>query len=212
MEMNTTDGSAPSLTESAFKNFPVALFGSVMGLTGLSAAWNLAHERYGVSPAISQTIGVVAILAFLALACGYAVKMRVAPQAVRAEFAHPVAGSLFGTFLISLLLLPIVIAPWSLALARTIWTVGAIGMTVFGWYMVDRWMSQRQMAAHATPAWIIPVVGMLDLPLAMPVLVWCATLFCTYRALPARAALARVTLARMSDAVAVQMKGLGWAL
>lgn len=40
-------------------------------------------------------------------------------------------------------------------------------------------------------------------------LVQCATLFCTYRAVAARAALARVTFARMSDAPAVQMNGLG---
>ena len=27
---------------------PVGLFGSVMGLTGLSVAWRLAQERYGL--------------------------------------------------------------------------------------------------------------------------------------------------------------------
>lgn len=39
-----------------------------------------------------------------------------------------------------------------------------------GWLTVNRWMSDRQQIAHATPAWIIPVVGLLDLPLAMPAL------------------------------------------
>jgi Transcriptional regulators len=43
-------------------------------------------------------------------------------------------------------------------------------------------------------------------------LVQCATLFCTYREAAVRAALARVTLAKMSLALAVQMKGLGCAL
>jgi hypothetical protein len=43
-------------------------------------------------------------------------------------------------------------------------------------------------------------------------LVQCATLFCTYVEAALRATLARVTLARMSLALAVQMKGLGWAL
>ena len=43
-------------------------------------------------------------------------------------------------------------------------------------------------------------------------LVWCANLFCTYLETAARVALARVTLARMSDALAVQMNGLGCAL
>jgi hypothetical protein len=48
--------------------------------------------------------------------------------------------------------------------------------------------------------------------LAELVLVWCANLFCTYLGTAARAALARVTFARMSDALAVQMNGLGRAL
>jgi hypothetical protein len=44
------------------------------------------------------------------------------------------------------------------------------------------------------------------------ILVQCANLFCTYLATAGRAALARVTFARMSDALAVQMNGLGCAL
>ena len=41
-------------------------------------------------------------------------------------------------------------------------------MFAFAWLMVTRWMSDRQQVAHATPAWIIPVVGLLDVPLALP--------------------------------------------
>ena len=43
-------------------------------------------------------------------------------------------------------------------------------MVIFAWRVVSRWMSDRQQVAHATPAWIIPVVGLLDVPLALPVL------------------------------------------
>jgi tellurite resistance protein len=43
-------------------------------------------------------------------------------------------------------------------------------MTLFAWWIVTRWLSDRQQAAHATPAWIVPVVGLLDVPLALPVL------------------------------------------
>ena len=149
---------------------PIGLFGSVMGITGLSVAWSLAHQRFSVPSVIGDSIGVVAIVAFVLLAIGYAVKIATAPQAVRTEFTHPIAGNLFGTFFISLLLLPIPLAPLDLGFARAVWTVGAVGMTAFGWLVVDRWMRQRQQAAHATPAWIIPVVGMLDLPLALPAL------------------------------------------
>jgi tellurite resistance protein len=153
-----------------FDYLPVGFFGSVMGLCGLSVAWNLASRRFGAPAWIAEIIGAVAIVAFIALAIGYITKAVVAPDAVRKEFTHPIAGSLFGTILISLLLLPIVIAPHSLVTARVVWVIGAAGMLCFAWLIVNRWMSDRQQAAHATPAWIIPVVGTLDIPLAMPAL------------------------------------------
>ena len=147
---------------------PVGLFASVMGLTGLSVAWNLAHARYGSPALIADVIGWSAMAIFVAVALGYAVKAAIAPQAVAAEFRHPIAGNLFGTPLISLLLLPIPLAAISLVLAQILWVLGALGMTVFAWLIVTRWMSERQQPAHATPAWIVPVVGLLDVPLALP--------------------------------------------
>ncbi len=149
---------------------PVGLFGSVMGLTGLSVAWRLAHLRYGVSEWIALAIAATAALAFLLLLAGYGIKLVTAFPAVRTEFRHPIAGNLFGTILISLLLLPIVLAPFAHRSAQIIWVIGAAGMVCFAWLIVSRWMSDRQQVAHATPAWIIPVVGLLDLPLALPAL------------------------------------------
>ena len=149
---------------------PVGLFGSVMGLTGLSVAWRLAHGLFGTPEWIALLVGVLAVVAFVLLLAAYGVKLATAPAAVRAEFHHPIAGNLFGTILISLLLLPILLAPVALRLAQVLWTVGAIGMVLFAWLVVSRWMSDRQQVAHATPAWIIPLVGMLDVPLALPVL------------------------------------------
>ena len=151
-----------------FDYLPVGLFGSVMGLTGLSVAWRLAHARYGAPDWIADAIGAVAVLAFVAVLAAYVAKSITAPAAVAAEFRHPIAGNLFGTILISLLLLPIVLAPVSLPLAQIMWCAGAAGMLAFAWLIVSRWMGNRQQVAHATPAWIIPVVGMLDVPLALP--------------------------------------------
>lgn len=149
---------------------PIGLFAAVMGLTGLSVAWTMAHTRYGVPLWLGKSIGLMACAAFVALAAGYGTKAVIAAPAVKAEFRHPIAGNLFGTPLISLLLLPIPLAPLSLTLARLLWIVGALGMTLFAWWVVTRWLSDRQQAAHATPAWIVPVVGLLDVPLALPVL------------------------------------------
>jgi tellurite resistance protein len=163
-----TGTSMPAPATRTLEYLPVALFGSVMGITGLSVAWRLASVRFGTAAWISDAIGALAVIAFVLIAVAFSIKIVSAPDVVRAEFAHPIGGSLFGTFLISLLLLPIVIAPTSLALARALWAIGAVGMLAFAWLMVDRWLSDRQQVAHATPAWIVPVVGMMDVPLAMP--------------------------------------------
>jgi len=149
---------------------PVGLFGSVMGVTGLSVAWRLAHLRWGVPEMVSVAIAMIAMSAFALMVVAYTVKLVTAFGAVRQEFHHPIAGNLFGTVLISLLQLPIVLAPFAMPFARAMWTLGAAGMVFFAWLIVMRWMSDRQQVAHATPAWIIPVVGLLNVPIAVPVL------------------------------------------
>lgn len=161
---------------------PVGLFGSVMGMTGLSVAWRMAQAQLGAAAGtVSQWLFVAAILIFVCVSWAYAIKLITAPAAVRAEFAHPVAGSLFGTVVISLLLLPLGLTaldlgpvtgqdPRILALARSLWVLGAAGMLLFSWIVVIGWMSRRGQLADAAPSWIIPVVGLLDIPLAWPVL------------------------------------------
>ncbi|WP_260600107.1 SLAC1 anion channel family protein [Sphingomonas endolithica] len=151
-----------------FDYLPVALFASVMGLSGLSVAWRLATHLYGVPMGISHAIAIVAVAAFLLLTIAYLAKAILAFDAVVAEFRHPVAGNLFSTVIISSLLLPIVLAPHAPFPARILWTVGAAAMFGFAWLIINRWMSDRQQIAHATPAWIVPVVGLLDVPLAAP--------------------------------------------
>ncbi|MRW84934.1 C4-dicarboxylate ABC transporter [Pseudoduganella sp. FT26W] len=151
---------------------PVGIFGGVMGLTGLSVAWRLAHQHFGAPLWISQAIGVAAVAAFVALVVAYGVKAWTGRDAVRAEFNHPIAANLFGTPMISLLLLPFVLADYSLALARLSWVLRALGMTALAWLIVLRWMTVRQAPTHVAPAWIVPVVGMLDVPLAVPQLQW----------------------------------------
>jgi tellurite resistance protein len=150
--------------------FPVGLFGSVMGLTGLAVSWRLAHELYGTPITIPVVLGWLAVIDFVCVAGAYALKLITAPEAVRAEFYHPVSGNLFGTIPVSLLLLPIVLARIALRLAQIMWVTGAIIMIIFALIIVNRWMSDRQQVEHATPAWIIPVVGMLDIPIALPTL------------------------------------------
>jgi len=151
---------------------PVGMFGAVMGLSGLALAWRVAHQAFAAPAWPSALLGGLAILSFILLAVAYGIKAIAGFAAVRAEFNHPVAGNLFGTPLISLLLLPLLLADVSLTLARVSWVLGAVLMTVFAWTVVLRWLSVRHTSTQIAPPWIVPVVGMLDLPLAVPSLQW----------------------------------------
>jgi tellurite resistance protein len=161
-----TRDSRPTL----FAHLPVGLFGSVMGLTGLSVAWRLAADRHGWGGVVADVLGASAVLTFIALGLGYIIKMAKCPQAVRAEMQHPSVGTLFGTILISLLLLPVLLVPISRSLAIAMRLVGAAGMIAFALAMVDRWLSSPQSRANVSPTWAVPVVGLLDVPLAVPAL------------------------------------------
>ncbi|MDM0073724.1 SLAC1 anion channel family protein [Variovorax sp. J2P1-59] len=145
---------------------PVSLFGSVMGLCGLALAWRLAATEFGLPGWVGEVLGYAAAAVFVVLVLAYAIKCVKSPAAVRAEFAHPVAANFFATPIISLLLLPAVVAPYARALASVLWLVGTIAMLGFAWLIVSRWMSVRQHIAHATPAWIVPVVGTLNISMA----------------------------------------------
>lgn len=149
-----------------FSYMPVSLFGSVMGLSGLAIAWELASEMYDIPFVISQIITMVAVVIFVVLLVSYALKVITDFQGFYEEFKSPTLRGFFGTFIISLLLLPIVIYRYVPMVAFVMWAIGVVLMLVFAWHMVSFWICSKQDISNVNPAWIIPVVGTLDIPLA----------------------------------------------
>jgi tellurite resistance protein len=145
--------------------FPVSLFGSIMGLTGLSFAWELAEKTWQLNKLTGTVIGFIAVFFFIVLTITYLLKFFKYPTIVKAEFNNPVSVSFFGTFIISLLLIPGVILPYSQELAIAIWTVGAALMFLFAWFVLRKWLDNQQEPTNALPVWIIPIVGTLDVPI-----------------------------------------------
>ncbi len=150
---------------SFFKFLPASLFGSIMGLTGLSFAWRLAARTWSLPAYIHEVIGWLAIALFLVLSVSYLIKLKRYPELVKAEFSHPVSVSFFGTILICLLLLPGILRQYNLLLAEWVWGIGAALQFFFAWMVIRKWLDSRQDPGNALPAWIIPVVGTLDVPI-----------------------------------------------
>ncbi|MDB6063578.1 MAG: putative C4-dicarboxylate transporter/malic acid transport protein [Verrucomicrobiaceae bacterium] len=150
--------------EASIRNLPVNLFGSVMGLAGLSLAWRLAHTSLNVPVFIGEAIGAFAVGVFALIALGYLTKIVRHPAAALAEFNHPVLGNFFGTIAISVLLLSAIVGPYSASAANTIWTVGVLATFALSFFAVSRLLNGKVDAAHAVPAMIIPGVATLDIP------------------------------------------------
>jgi len=146
-------------------NFPVSFFSSVMGLAGLTIAWQRAERLFGVNVSawlLALTIGV-----FLVLAGFYAAKWLRHPQAVAKEFQHPVRLNFFPTLSISLLLLSVAFLPHSTALSLYLWVGGASLHLLFTLVVMSIWIHHTKFEiTHINPAWFIPVVGNIIVPIA----------------------------------------------
>jgi tellurite resistance protein len=166
--MSTAVAERPQTTtaRTSIKNLPVNLFGSVMGLAGLSLAWRLSANVFGTSVVIAEFVGILAILAFVAIGLGYLTKWVKYPAAVKGEFTHPIAGNFFGTITIAILLLSAVVAPYNKALQEVVWTIGTLSTILLSFIIVARLLKGNVDGDHAVPAWLIPGVATLDIAVA----------------------------------------------
>lgn len=179
-----------------FSYLPISFFGACMGLSAISVAWdkmthliqnfapNIEYFIYAqpiakpslaplfavFSSALSIFFALLTLIAFIGLMSAYILKILSNFESVKLEFSSPLTRPFFGTFFIALLLLPFALhrlrLPESLSLA--VWIVGAATMLIFSVHIVQFWICNKLELSHITPAWIIPVVGLLDLPLALP--------------------------------------------
>ncbi len=152
--------------EPSFLEFlPVSFFGAIMGLTGLAFSWGWAEKLWSFPPVIKNIVGGIAIVSFVCLTIAYVIKWIKFPELVKKEIQHPVSVSFFATFIISLLLIPGILLPYNVNAAVIIWSAGAVMMFIFSWFVLRKWLDHQQEPGSAVPAWIIPIVGTLDVPI-----------------------------------------------
>ena len=149
------------------RHFHVSFFATVMGMAGLALAWQRAHEILAVPGTIGQWLAVIAALLFVLVVASYGLKLLRHRDAVLEELHHPIKLSFFPAFSISLVLLAMLALSTSMPLARALWLAGAAVHLVLTLYVMTQWIYQSHFTIqHSTPAWFIPVVGNILLPIA----------------------------------------------
>ncbi len=142
----------------------IATFGMVMGLGGLANAWSLAALAFGVPLVIGQAMLAGASVLFVVLVLAHLAKLGLHFGAVVEEFAHPVRSSFFPAVSVAAIVLSIGTRRYSVEVAEGLWWFGAVLHFVLAVTLIRRWILHAQDEGVLTPAWFIPVVGNILVP------------------------------------------------
>ena len=147
-------------------HFPITLFASVMGLSGLALAWKKAGHVLSLSYDPYLLFAGLSAAVFILLSLFYTLKFVRYAGEVKAEFMHPVKANFFPAVSISLILLAALALDISEMLAGILFSLGAILQLSLTLVMFSRWVfAENHQNHHLTPAWFIPVVGNVLIPI-----------------------------------------------
>ncbi|MFW6379463.1 MAG: SLAC1 anion channel family protein [Guyparkeria sp.] len=155
------------VTDTRLAHFPISMFAIVMGLAGLTLVIDALAEPGTWMGGIATALVTLDLAVFALIAVLYLVKGVRHPAAVRAEFNHPVKLSFFPAITIGLILLGMVTLERWPGLAHLLWGIGTAGHLVLTLAILSRWMHQQHFEIHhSNPAWFIPIVGNILVPIA----------------------------------------------
>lgn len=147
-------------------HLPVNLFAIVMGMAGLTLATLRFESAFGISAGISLAFLGATVSVLLLLSALYLLKLVKHPQAVRAEWNHPVKIAFFPAISIGLILTGTALVPFFFHAGLAVWAVGAILHLSATLAVISAWIGHRAFeAVHLNPAWFIPVVGNVLVPI-----------------------------------------------
>jgi tellurite resistance protein len=148
-------------------NLPIAFFAMVMGLSGLTIAWEKAQHVFGIDLRINSWLVGASAAVFVLLAVLYAAKALLYREAVVRELKHPVKLNFFPAISISLLLLAVAFLPVEARASEPLWLAGTLLHLLFTLYVVNVWIHHEGLdIQHMNPAWFIPAVGNVLVPVA----------------------------------------------
>jgi len=87
-------------------------------------------------------------------------------SAVKGEFTHPVRSNFFAAISISFLLVSIVFHGINSQISQSFFYIGTALQTYFTFYAISFWINNNLELHHSNPAWFIPIVGNLLVPVA----------------------------------------------
>lgn len=148
------------------REFPLPFFAVVMGLAGLTLAWEKASVVAGQALWIDQATLLVAPLIFIILTLFYLGKWLYYPAEARSDLSHPTKLAFLPLISVDLLLISLSLLNLMLHLAQWIWIIGTSLHLVFSLLVINSWLHLNHYQIQTvSPAWFILVIGNILVPL-----------------------------------------------
>ncbi|WP_024954386.1 SLAC1 anion channel family protein [Sulfurospirillum arcachonense] len=148
------------------KFFPIMMYAIVMGMSGLTIMYQKAAIWLDFPVQIGIVLMYVTTAIFFAVSFIYITKYFKYSMAIKKEFAHPVRINFFAAISISMLMLAIIYKEHYATISACFWYPGAILHFYLTMHTISFWINHNQELDHSNPAWFIPVVGNVLVPVA----------------------------------------------
>lgn len=146
--------------------FPIMMFAITMGLSGLTIVFQKAHEIFNLTSLVGNILATIDSFIFIGIIIIYLSKMIKYFDEVKKEFSHPIRINFFAASAISFLLVSVVYHPINTQVALYCFLIGTALQTFFTFYTIQFWINRNLEIIHSNPAWFIPIVGNVLVPVA----------------------------------------------
>lgn len=150
--------------QNRIKNFPIMMYAIVMGMSGLTITYQKAHLWLGFSSIIGNILMVLTSLIFIVVSIVYIIKYIKYKTSVKKEFSHPIRLNFFAAASISMLMLSIIFKEVNPTISSYLWYPGTVLHFYLTMHTISFWINHNQEIDHSNPAWFIPIVGNLLVP------------------------------------------------
>ena len=148
------------------QNFPIMMFTIIMGFSGFTITYQKANDILNFPSIISAVLIVTTSVLFFFICLLYLSKIILYFNEVKKEYSHPIRINFFATFSISLLLFSIIFHEINTTISSWFFGIGAVLHLFFTFRTISFWVVRNQDITHTNPAWFIPIVGNVLVPVA----------------------------------------------
>jgi tellurite resistance protein len=142
------------------------MFATIMGLGGLTLVYERLTSVFSFPIYFASLMLVVSTSLFFLVLIFYILKLIKFKNEVKKEFSHPIRINFFAAFSISMLILSIDYRHYNLEVSEIFFVFGAFFHIFFTYYTIRFWINNNLEMQHSNPAWFIPIVGNLIVPIA----------------------------------------------